>query len=253
LASLPAAGWTRLRAGDGAKGPRWDDWCWLPLAAPLEPGWRRWRLVRRSLGAPTELTAYVVFAPQATTLEAVVRVAGSRWTVESAFEAAKGEVGLDQYEVRSWTAWYRHITLVMWALALLTVMRAGTIAVEALKKSRPSPPAASPLAAFRARRGLACREACPRCGGCCGGSCWPCRTRPATSWPGRSGVSTINASPSMTMINVVRYSLGRWRHNHLVTTVVLGLNSPISSRNSELPCASSNNPRLLAIAPVNAP
>jgi SRSO17 transposase len=157
LASLPAEGWTRLSAGDGAKGPRWYDWCWLPLADPLEPGWRRWLLVRRSLGAPTELTAYVVFAPQATTLEAVVRVAGSRWTVESAFEAAKGEVGLDQYEVRSWTAWYRHITLVMWALALLTVMRAGTIAVEALKKSRPSPPAASPLAAFRARRGLACR------------------------------------------------------------------------------------------------
>jgi len=105
LASLPAEGWTRLRAGDGAQGPRWYDWCWLPLADPLEPGWCRWLLVRRRLGAPTELTASVVFAPQATTLEAVVRVAGSRWTVESAFEAAKGEVGLDQYDVRSWTAW----------------------------------------------------------------------------------------------------------------------------------------------------
>jgi SRSO17 transposase len=65
----------------------------------------------------------------------VVRVAGSRWTIESSFEAAKGEVGLAQYEVRSWTAWYRHITLAMWALALLTVMRAGTIAVDMLKKS----------------------------------------------------------------------------------------------------------------------
>ncbi len=67
LASLPAEGWTRLSAGDGAKGPRWYDWRWLPLAVPLEPGWRRWLLVRRSLSAPTELTAYVVFAPQATT------------------------------------------------------------------------------------------------------------------------------------------------------------------------------------------
>jgi SRSO17 transposase len=64
----------------------------------------------------------------------VVRVAGSRWTIESSFEAAKGEVGLAQYEVRSWTAWYQHITLAMWALALLTVMRAGTIAVDMLKK-----------------------------------------------------------------------------------------------------------------------
>jgi SRSO17 transposase len=157
LANLPRAGWTRLRAGDGATGPRWDNWRWLPLAEPSEPGWRRWLLVRRSLSAPAELTADVVFAPQATPLEEVVRAAGSRWTVESSFEAAKGEVGLDHYEVRTWTGWYRHITLAMWALALLTVIRAGTSAVEALKKSRRSPPGASPLAAFKARRGLACR------------------------------------------------------------------------------------------------
>jgi SRSO17 transposase len=157
LTSLPAEGWTRLSAGDGAKGPRWYDWRWLPLADPLEPGWHRRLLVRRSLSAPTEVTAYVVFAPHATSLQEVVRVAGSRWTVESGFEEAKGEVGLDQYEVRSWTAWYRHITLAMWALALLIVMRAGTIAVEALKKSLPPPQGASPLAAFKARRGLASR------------------------------------------------------------------------------------------------
>src|SRR2546430_1465372 len=157
LASLPVEGWTRLSAGDGAKGPRWYDWRWLPLADPVDPTWRRWLLVRRSLSAPADLTAYVVFAPQPTTLEDVVRVAGSRWTVESGFEVAKGEVGLDQDEVRTWRGWYRHITLVMWALALLTVMRAGTIAVEMLKKSLPSPTLASPLAAFKARRGLASR------------------------------------------------------------------------------------------------
>jgi SRSO17 transposase len=157
LATLPEDGWNRLRAGDGAKGPRWYDWRWLPLAAPLAPGWRRWLLVRRSLTAPMELTAYVVCAPQATTLPEVVGVAGSRWTIESGFEEAKGEVGLDQYEVRSWTAWYRHITLAMWALALLTVMRAGTIAVEALKKSLPPPQTASPLGTFKAQRGLASR------------------------------------------------------------------------------------------------
>ena len=157
LASLPAEGWTRLSAGDGAKGSRWYDWRWVSLADPVDPTWRRWLLVRRSLSAPADLTAYVVFAPQPTTLEEVVRVAGSRWTVESSFEVAKGEVGLDQYEVRSWTAWYRHITLAMWALALLTVMRAGTIAVDMLKKSLPSPTPASPLAAFKARRGLTSR------------------------------------------------------------------------------------------------
>jgi SRSO17 transposase len=157
LAALAEEGWRRLSAGDGAKGPRWYDWCWLPLAAPLEPGWCRWLLVRRSISDPTDLTAYMVFAPQATTLEEVVPVAGSRWTIESGFEAAKGEVGLDHYEVRTWTGWYRHITLAMWALALLTIMRTGTIAVEAFKKSLRLPQEASPLAAFKAGRGLASR------------------------------------------------------------------------------------------------
>jgi SRSO17 transposase len=113
--------------------------------------------VRRSLWEPAERRAYVIFAPQATTLEAVVRVAGARWTIESSVEAAKGEVGLDQYEVRSWTGWYRHITLVMWAYALLTVLRAGAMAVEALKKGYQFSPGGSSLAAFKAGRGLASR------------------------------------------------------------------------------------------------
>jgi SRSO17 transposase len=157
LAALPEDGWTRRSAGEGTKGPRWYDWRWLPLAEPLEPDWRRRLLVRRRVSDPTDLTAYVVFAPQETTLEAVVPVAGMRWTIESGFEAAKGEVGLDDYEVRSWTGWYRHITLAMWALALLTVLRAGCIAVETFKKSLPAPQLGRSLAAFKAARGLASR------------------------------------------------------------------------------------------------
>jgi SRSO17 transposase len=155
LAALPEGGWTRVSAGDGAKGPRWYDWRWLPLAEPLTPGWHRWLLVRRRVSDPTDLTAYVVFAPQDAPLAAVVRVAGSRWTIESGFEAAKGEVGLDHYEVRSWTGWYRHITLAMWALALLVVLRVGAIAVEVLKKNPASE--LSSLARFKAHRGLASR------------------------------------------------------------------------------------------------
>jgi SRSO17 transposase len=154
LATLPEDGWTRLSAGDGAKGPRWYDWGWRPLADPLDPGWRRWLLVRRRVSDPTELRGYVIFAPQDTTLAEAVRVAGSRWVIEQLFEAAKGEVGLDHYEVRSWTGWYRHITLAMWALALLAVLRAGTIAVEAFKKSLPPVEDRSSLVAFRATRGL---------------------------------------------------------------------------------------------------
>ena len=84
-------------------------------------------------------------------------MAGTRWTIESCFEAAKSDVGLDHYEVRSWTGWYRHLTLAMWALALLVVLRAGAMAVEALKKSLPPPQARSSLAAFKASRGLSSR------------------------------------------------------------------------------------------------
>jgi SRSO17 transposase len=157
LAARTAEGWTRLSAGEGAKGPRWYDWRWLPLAEPLELNWRRWLLVRRRVSDPQELQAYVVFAPQETPIEEIVRVAGTRWTIEQLFEAAKGEVGLDHYEVRSWTGWYRHITLAMWALALLTVLRTGAIAVEAFKKSLPSPQEDSSLAMFKASRGLTSR------------------------------------------------------------------------------------------------
>jgi SRSO17 transposase len=134
VASLPPQGWTRLSAGDGTKGPRWYDWRWLSLVEPPEPGWRRWLLVRLSLSVPTKLTASRLFAPQDTTVAETVQVAGTRWTIESGFEATKGEGGLDDNEVRSWTGWYRHITLAMWAYARLVVLRAGPLAVEALKK-----------------------------------------------------------------------------------------------------------------------
>lgn len=157
VATLGAEGWSRLSAGAGAQGPRWYDWRWLPLAPPLQPPWRRWLLVRRSLHDPTELTAYVVFAPQATGLETVVQVAGSRWTVERCFEEAKGDVGLDQYEVRSWTGWYRHITLVMWAYALLTVLRAAHLPTTSPLKKILQGATRNSLTAFKVSRGLVCR------------------------------------------------------------------------------------------------
>jgi SRSO17 transposase len=156
LAALETEGWSRLSAGDGAKGPRWYDWMWLPLAAPWQPDWRRWLLVRRSLSDPTELTAYVVFAPHETTLATVVQVAGSRWTIEKCFEEAKGEVGLDQYEVRGGTGWYRHITLAMWAYALLTVLRTANLPQAPLSKKMSRGSTRSSLTAFKIGRGLVC-------------------------------------------------------------------------------------------------
>jgi SRSO17 transposase len=150
LADPPADGWQRLSAGDGAKGPRWYDWVRLPLSAPLVAGWRRWVLLRRSVADPAEVTAYVCFAPAGTALADLVRVAGSRWTVESCFEAAKQEVGLAEYEVRSWTGWYRHVTLACLAHAYLTVVRAQ--GRDPLAEGQKGGLATSSLAAFRAIR-----------------------------------------------------------------------------------------------------
>ena len=77
--------------------------------------------------------------------------------VEQCFEEAKGEVGLDQYEVRSWTGWYRHITLAMWAYALLTVLRAGHPPTPPPLKKTPQGSTSSSLTAFKASRALVCR------------------------------------------------------------------------------------------------
>jgi SRSO17 transposase len=121
-------GWTRLSAGEGAKGPRVYDWAWGPIReSAVQPGWLEWWVARRSLSDPTELAYYLACAPTATTLQTLVHVAGTRWAVEESLETAKGEVGLDQYEVRKWTGWYRHITLALLAHAFLTVTRAQTV------------------------------------------------------------------------------------------------------------------------------
>ena len=102
---VPADAWQRLSAGDGAKGPRWYDWYRLPLVPPLQEGFERWLLVRRSRADPDDRQASVTFAPVGTDLATLVAVAGRRWAIAVAFETAKGEVGLDQYEVRRWTGW----------------------------------------------------------------------------------------------------------------------------------------------------
>ena len=115
--------WSRCSAGDGAKGPRVYDWARVVIRPLREPGKGYWLLARRSIAQPEELAYYVCFGPADTALEDLVRVAGTRWAIEECFEEAKGQLGLDQYEVRKWEGWYRHITLVMLANAYLAVVR----------------------------------------------------------------------------------------------------------------------------------
>lgn len=146
--------WIRLSCGDGAKGPRVYDWARVRLNCPVA-GWERWALCRRSISAPEELAYYLVFVPSGTPLAEMVRAAGSRWRIEEAIEEAKGEVGLDHYEVRSWRAWHRHITLALLAHAYLVVTRKTAAAPEAAKGGIAYSGGASHLAVFRRRRGLA--------------------------------------------------------------------------------------------------
>jgi SRSO17 transposase len=118
---VPPQCWLRISAGPGAKGHRWYAWSRLALATADAPvGWGRWLLVRRSL-TNGKLAYYVCAGPASTPLVALVRVAGTRWRVEEAFQAGKGLCGLDQHQVRRWRSWYRWVTLAMLAHAFLVV------------------------------------------------------------------------------------------------------------------------------------
>ena len=142
---LPRKAWQRLSAGDGAKGPRLYDWTYIPHSGGA-PGFQCGLLVRRSITKPTELTFYLTHAPKDTSLARLVQIAGLRWPIESLFEQSKGEVGLDQYEVRSWVGWHRHITLAMFALAYLAAVRK-----DAIGGCGPAQPRRRAVAAHRAR------------------------------------------------------------------------------------------------------
>jgi len=126
--SLSPQAWKRLSAGPGAKGERLYDWAFAPLwrlqLTAEERRWGHYLLVRRGLNDKHELAYYVVYAPRAKArLATLARVAGRRWEIEIGFEATKGECGLDQYEVRRWQGWYRHITLSLMAHAVLVALR----------------------------------------------------------------------------------------------------------------------------------
>jgi SRSO17 transposase len=123
IAALPARAWRRLSAGAGAHGPREYDWARLPIRMGWRAGRGHWLLARRSIIKPTEIAYYVCYGPRRSGLHDLAWIAGSRWRIEECFQQAKNEAGLDEYQVRSWRAWYAHITLSMLAHAWLAVSR----------------------------------------------------------------------------------------------------------------------------------
>jgi SRSO17 transposase len=120
--------WQRLSCGAGAQGERLYDWASIPVRPARRDGWVHAVVIRRSIPDPDELAYYLVYAPTDTPLGEIVRAIGARWTIEEVFKLAKQRVGLDEYEVRSWTGWHRHTTLALLALAALVlgVAKGGT-------------------------------------------------------------------------------------------------------------------------------
>jgi SRSO17 transposase len=125
IASLPRSAWKRLAVVEGEKGMITYHWARVRVVESRDqlPGPQVWLLARRSKSAPDKLAYYLAYAPPRTSLERLVRVASSRYTVEQCIEEAKGETGLDEYEVRFWHSWYRHITLSMMAHAWLASIK----------------------------------------------------------------------------------------------------------------------------------
>jgi SRSO17 transposase len=177
-AAVPAAAWQRLSCGEGVQGPRWYDWAVVPLRPALRDGWVHAVLLRRRPERVDELAYYLVYALGTTPLPEIVRAAGARWTIDDLFKLAKGQVGLDHYEVRSWPGWYRHITLALLALAALTI--------GARKKEGRPVPATS---RSRSRKFV----------GSSSGSSGPPRARRTRSSPGPAGGEPIRSSPSTTI------------------------------------------------------
>ena len=122
FASLDRRAWRTRTAGTGTKGNRLYDWARARINGPAETG-EHWLLARRSLKDPADLAYFICHTPKNVTLAELARVAGARWAIEETFQTSKGETGLDHYQVRQYTGWYRHITLSMFAHAFLSVIR----------------------------------------------------------------------------------------------------------------------------------
>ncbi|MGY5121199.1 hypothetical protein ACWC2H_36065 [Streptomyces sp. 900105755] len=129
----PDEAWEKRSCGEGAKGPRVYHWAavQLPVIEDFDgecPTHYRWALARRSVSRPDEIAYYLGYAPAGTGVDQLVRIAGRRWAIEECFQAAKNECGLDEYEVRRYVGWMRHVTLAMLAHAFLAVTAAQAAA-----------------------------------------------------------------------------------------------------------------------------
>ena len=125
VAGISKEGWTRATIKEGSKGPIVCDFAFLRLIESRKnlPGPEVWLIIRRNLEDPSIIKFYFSNAPASTPVIEFVRVSGMRWPIETIFEEAKGEVGFDHYEMRSWLGWHHHMLLVSLAHHFLVRLR----------------------------------------------------------------------------------------------------------------------------------
>jgi SRSO17 transposase len=121
-ADAPKNTWFRYSVADGSKGPRVYDFSAARFGVLTEAGHQHWLLIRRHVET-SELAYYLCCAPPEVCAKDLARAAGRRWGIEVSFECSKQQTGLDEYEVRNWNGWHRHITLSLLAAAFLTAVR----------------------------------------------------------------------------------------------------------------------------------
>jgi SRSO17 transposase len=124
-AGIPHEGWTRATIKEGSKGPIVCDFAFLRLIESRKnlPGPEVWLIIRRNPEDPSILKYYYSNAPASTPVIEFIRLSGMRWPIETIFEEAKGEVGFDHYEMRSWLGWHHHMLLVSLAHHFLVRLR----------------------------------------------------------------------------------------------------------------------------------
>ena len=117
---LPEGAWREITVAEGSQGPRSYQFSAQRVrpTSKRKPGEIHWAVYRQNLDG-SEPRYYLSNAPEDTPLETLAYVGGSRWRIETEFETEKSDVGLDEYETRTWPGWHHHVALCLLAGAFL--------------------------------------------------------------------------------------------------------------------------------------
>ena len=139
--ALPDGAWREIKVAEGSQGPRTYRFSAqrVRVTRRRKPGEELWAVCRRNLDG-SEPRYYLSNAPEDTPLETLAHVGGSRWRIETEFETEKSDVGLDEYETRTWSGWHRHMVMCLLGGAFLLSLQQDWGEKDAPAHSAPSVP-----------------------------------------------------------------------------------------------------------------